>query len=196
MKAKVFASPQALLDATGTPLGPTAWLTVTQEMIDLFARATGDHQWIHVDVERAKTGPFGGTIAHGYLTMSLVNHFLPEMIDVQRVAMGVNVGADRVRFLTPVPAGARNSSRSSRSRARCRRRSASGSNSKVRTGPRARSTRSAVISPKPTKWRHQGAGILSTFAALPARNLGHTSSLKGTSCSSLKMRSSDSPAAK
>ncbi|MES2042743.1 MAG: MaoC family dehydratase [Pseudomonadota bacterium] len=107
MKAKVFASPQALLDATGTPLGPTAWLTVTQEMIDLFARATGDHQWIHVDVERAKTGPFGGTIAHGYLTMSLVNHFLPEMIDVQRVAMGVNVGADRVRFLTPVPAGAR-----------------------------------------------------------------------------------------
>lgn len=107
MSVRVFATPAALLDATGATFGPTQWLTVTQEMIDLFARATGDHQWIHVDVERAKGGPFGGTIAHGYLTMSLVNHFLPEMIDVQGVAMGVNVGADRLRFLAPVPAGSR-----------------------------------------------------------------------------------------
>ncbi|QNA86622.1 MaoC family dehydratase [Sphingomonas sp. So64.6b] len=107
MKARVFAAPAALFDAAGAVLGPTEWLTVTQEMIDLFARATGDHQWIHVDVERAKTGPFGGTIAHGYLTMSLVNHFLPEMIEVRGVSMGVNVGADRMRFLSPVPAGSR-----------------------------------------------------------------------------------------
>lgn len=107
MSARIFATPAALHDAAGAALGPTEWLTVTQEMIDLFARATGDHQWIHVDVERAKTGPFGGTIAHGYLTMSLVNHFLPEMIEVQGVSMGINVGADRLRFLSPVPAGSR-----------------------------------------------------------------------------------------
>ena len=107
MSARVFPSPDDLLGAIGEALGPTAWLTVTQDSIDLFARATGDHQWIHVDVERAKAGPFGRTIAHGYLTMSLVNHFLPEMIAVHRVAMGVNVGADRLRFLSPVPAGSR-----------------------------------------------------------------------------------------
>jgi acyl dehydratase len=107
VSARIFDTPAGLHAAAGAALGPTEWLTVTQEMIDLFARATGDHQWIHVDVERAKTGPFGGTIAHGYLTMSLVNHFLPEMIDVQGVSMGINVGADRLRFLSPVPAGSR-----------------------------------------------------------------------------------------
>ncbi|CAN5336266.1 MaoC family dehydratase [soil metagenome] len=107
MSAQVFEAPARLLAAVGRQLGPTEWLTVTQDSIDLFARATGDHQWIHVDVDRAKDGPFGGTIAHGYLTMSLVNHFLPEMIEVRGIAMGVNVGADRMRFLTPVPAGSR-----------------------------------------------------------------------------------------
>lgn len=107
MSTRVFATPADLIGAAGVELGPTEWLTVTQDSIDLFARATGDHQWIHVDVERAKAGPFGGTIAHGYLTMSLVNHFLPEMVDVQHVSMGVNVGADRLRFLSPVPAGSR-----------------------------------------------------------------------------------------
>jgi acyl dehydratase len=104
---RIFASPAGLLDAVGAELGPTEWITVTQEMIDLFARATGDDQWIHVDVERARSGPFGGTIAHGYLTMSLANRFLPQMLDVQGAAMGVNVGSDRLRFLAPVPAGAR-----------------------------------------------------------------------------------------
>ncbi len=107
MTPRIFASPAGLLDAVGAELGPTEWITVTQEMIDLFARATGDDQWIHVDVERARSGPFGGTIAHGYLTMSLANRFLPQMLDVQGAAMGVNVGSDRLRFLAPVPAGAR-----------------------------------------------------------------------------------------
>lgn len=107
MTARVFAAPSALLDAVGAQLGPTEWLTVTQESIDLFARATGDRQWIHIDAERAKAGPFGTTIAHGYLTMSLANHFLPEMIDVQGVTMGINVGGDRLRFLAPVPSGSR-----------------------------------------------------------------------------------------
>ena len=107
MTPRIVASPAGLLDAVGTELGPTEWITVTQEIIDLFARATGDDQWIHVDVERAKTGPFGGTIAHGYLTLSFANRFLPQMLDVQGAAMGVNVGSDRLRFLAPVPAGAR-----------------------------------------------------------------------------------------
>ena len=107
MTPRIFASPAGLLDAVGAELGPTEWITVTQEMIDLFARATGDDQWIHVDVERARSGPFGGTIAHGYLTMSLANRFLPQMLDVQGAAMGVNVGSDRLRFLAPVPACAR-----------------------------------------------------------------------------------------
>jgi acyl dehydratase len=107
MSARVFETPAALKDAVGAALGPTEWVTVTQEMIDLFARATGDHQWIHVDVERAKSGPFGGTIAHGYLTLSLVNLFLPQLLEVHGVAMGVNVGAERLRFLAPVPSGSR-----------------------------------------------------------------------------------------
>jgi acyl dehydratase len=72
-----------------------------------FAEVTGDHQWIHVDVTRAKEGPFGGTIAHGYLTMSLVNYFLPQLIEVQGFLHAVNVGADRLRFLAPVKVGSR-----------------------------------------------------------------------------------------
>lgn len=107
MTARVFETPAALLAATGERFGPSQWLTVEQERVDLFARATGDHQWIHVDPERARAGPFGGTIAHGYLTMSLVNHFLPELIEVRGVSMGVNVGVDRLRFLSPVRTGRR-----------------------------------------------------------------------------------------
>jgi len=103
--AKVFDSPAALIGSEGTRLGPTDWLLIDQARVDGFAQVTGDHQWIHVDVERAKTGPFGGTIAHGYLTMSLVNHFLPDLIEVQRFSAGVNVGTDKVRFLAPVPVG-------------------------------------------------------------------------------------------
>lgn len=104
---KIFAKPAALLGQEGTTLGPTDWLVIEQDRVDGFAEVTGDHQWIHVDVERAKTGPFGGTIAHGYLTLSLVNHFLPELIEVRGFAHAVNVGADRLRFLSPVKVGSR-----------------------------------------------------------------------------------------
>ena len=104
---KVFDTPTALTGSEGTALGPTEWLTIDQERVNGFAEVTGDHQWIHVDVERAKDGPFGGTIAHGYLTMSLVNYFLPQLIEVRGFAHAVNVGADRLRFLAPVKVGSR-----------------------------------------------------------------------------------------
>ena len=103
----VFARPQDLVGAEGTQLGPTDWLVIDQARVDGFAEVTEDRQWIHVDVERAKAGPFGGTIAHGYLTMSLVNHFLPALIEVRGFTHAVNVGADRLRFLNPVRVGAR-----------------------------------------------------------------------------------------
>ena len=104
---RVFSEPSALLGAKGAVLGPTDWLMVDQQRVDGFADVTGDHQWIHVDVERAQAGPFGGTIAHGYLTLALVNRFLPELIEVQGFAHAVNVGADRLRFLSPVRVGSR-----------------------------------------------------------------------------------------
>jgi acyl dehydratase len=107
MSARVFASPAALLDAVGERFAPTAWLLIEQDRVDRFACATDDRQWIHIDAARAADGPFGGTIAHGYLTLSLVNRFLPELIDVRGAAMGVNVGADRLRFLHPVRVGRR-----------------------------------------------------------------------------------------
>jgi len=101
-------SPAELLDLDGADLGVTDWTTVTQQQVDLFADATGDHQWIHVDVERANAeSPFGGPIAHGYLTLALVNLFLPQLLEVQGASMGVNVGLDRVRFPSPVPVGSR-----------------------------------------------------------------------------------------
>ncbi len=101
-------SPTALLDLAGADLGVTDWMTVTQDQVGEFADATGDHQWIHVDVERATAeSPFGGSIAHGYLTLSLVNLFLPQLIEVRGVSMGVNVGLDKVRFPAPVPVGSR-----------------------------------------------------------------------------------------
>lgn len=103
----VVAQPQDLLGLVGTALGPTDWLAIDQARIDLFADATGDHQWIHVDPVRAKDGPFGTTIAHGYLTLALVNVFLPQLIEVRRFSAGINIGADGLRFLSPVPAGAR-----------------------------------------------------------------------------------------
>ena len=105
--ATSFAQPQALLNAVGQNLGVTDWLSMTQERIDLFAEATGDYQWIHVDPERAKAGPFGGTIAHGYLSLSLANLFLPQLLEVQQVSMGVNYGCEKVRFPAPVPVGSR-----------------------------------------------------------------------------------------
>jgi acyl dehydratase len=105
--ATVFESPADLESAVGKHLGYSDWLEITQDRIDLFADATGDHQWIHVDPERAKQGPFGATIAHGYLTQSLVNHFLPQIVEVRGIAMGINYGADRLRFPAPVPVGSR-----------------------------------------------------------------------------------------
>jgi acyl dehydratase len=104
----VADSPAALLDLVGTDLGTTEWVEVTQQRIGEFADATGDHQWIHVDVERATAeSPFGGPIAHGYLTLSMVNLFLPELLEVRGASMGVNVGLEKVRFPSPVPSGAR-----------------------------------------------------------------------------------------
>ncbi len=105
--ARVFQSPADLQGAVGQHLGYSDWLEITQERIDKFADATGDHQWIHVDPERAKTGPFGATIAHGYLTLSLVSMFLPQIVDVRGIRMGINYGTDKVRFPAPVPCGSR-----------------------------------------------------------------------------------------
>jgi len=103
----VFESPLDLEKAVGRRLGESGWLLVTQDRVDLFADATDDHQWIHVDPERARAGPFGAPIAHGYLTLSLVSRFLPEIVEVRGVAMGVNYGVDKVRFPAPVRVGAR-----------------------------------------------------------------------------------------
>ena len=103
----IFEKPSDLKHAVGSDLGESEWLAIEQERINLFADATGDHQWIHVDPERAAGGPFGACIAHGYLTLSLVNLFLPQIIEVRGVRMGVNYGADRVRFPSPVVVGSR-----------------------------------------------------------------------------------------
>jgi acyl dehydratase len=105
--ATVFQNPQELRGAVGRHLGHSDWLEITQQRIDQFAEATGDQQWIHVDPERAKRGPFGKTIAHGYLTQSLVNFFLPQIVQVRGIAMGINYGADRLRFPAPVPVGSK-----------------------------------------------------------------------------------------
>lgn len=98
----VFKTPLDMTQAVGQVLGESEWLEIDQDRINLFAEATGDHQWIHVDPERAKDGPFGATIAHGYLTLSLVNLFLPQIVDVQGIKMGVNYGCEKIRFPSPV----------------------------------------------------------------------------------------------
>lgn len=100
-------STAAVLASVGQALGPTEWITVTQERINTFADATGDHQWIHVDPERAQAGPFGACVAHGYLTLSLANLFLPQLVRYEQLKMGVNYGCDKVRFPAPVKVGAR-----------------------------------------------------------------------------------------
>ncbi len=105
--ATVFASPDELLDAVGRELGTSGWVRIDQERINLFAEATGDHQWIHVDLDKAAAGPFGAPIAHGYLTLALTNQFLPEIMEVQGASMGVNYGVDKVRFPQPVVVGSR-----------------------------------------------------------------------------------------
>jgi acyl dehydratase len=94
-----------LESVVGTPLGHSEWQLIDQDRVNLFADATGDQQWIHVDPERAKSGPFGGPIAHGYLTLSLIPVLLPEVLLVDDAAMAVNYGCNRVRFPAPVPVG-------------------------------------------------------------------------------------------
>ena len=102
-----FANPAALLQAVGQDLGHSDWLEIDQQRINQFADATGDHQWIHVDPEKAAAGPYGKTIAHGYLTLSLANLFLPQVMRVEEFSMGVNYGCEKVRFPAAVPVGSR-----------------------------------------------------------------------------------------
>ncbi len=105
---RVFADVDELAAQEGeVDLGRSEWCTVDQRMIDLFADATGDHQWIHVDAERAADGPFGSTIAHGFLTLSLLPRLVSELYAVESAGMIVNVGSDKVRFLAPVPVDSR-----------------------------------------------------------------------------------------
>jgi acyl dehydratase len=104
---KKFNGLAELIAAEGDQLGPTEWLDITQDRVNLFADATDDHQWIHIDPERAAGGPFGGTIAHGLLTLSLIPHFTHQLYSVDNVAMAINYGYNRVRFITPVRVGAR-----------------------------------------------------------------------------------------
>ncbi|HEX6354138.1 MaoC family dehydratase [Actinophytocola sp.] len=94
-----------LRELAGTTLGPTEWFEITQDQVNTFADATGDHQWIHTDPERAATGPFRGTIAHGYLTLSLIIPLWTDLLEIDDIAMAVNYGLDRLRFPAPVPVG-------------------------------------------------------------------------------------------
>ena len=108
MKTLTVEYPKDLKQHIGVELGPSEWMTVDQAMIDKFADATGDHQWIHVDVERAKREmPGGKTIAHGYLTLSLVPRMASTLVEVTKRSRGINYGSNKVRFTSPVPAGAR-----------------------------------------------------------------------------------------
>jgi acyl dehydratase len=104
---KTFSGLDEFVAAQGSQLGPTEWMDVTQERVNLFADATDDHQWIHVDPKRAADGPFGGAIAHGLLTLSLLPHFMQQLYRVQNIAMAINYGYNKVRFITPVKVGAK-----------------------------------------------------------------------------------------
>ncbi len=104
---KTFQSLQEFPALVGQEVAVSDWLTITQESVNLFAQATGDHQWIHVDVEKAKAGPFGGPIAHGFLTLSLLPRFFETTMEIVESRMGVNYGLNRVRFMAPVPVGSR-----------------------------------------------------------------------------------------
>jgi acyl dehydratase len=104
---KTFQNLGELPALVGQEVAVSDWLTITQEQVDLFAQATGDHQWIHVDVERAKAGPFGAPIAHGFLTLSLLPKFFESAMEIKNTRMGVNYGLNKVRFTSPVPVGSR-----------------------------------------------------------------------------------------
>lgn len=104
---RVFANTEEFAAAAGTTLGTTEWLEIDQKRIDTFADATGDHQWIHVDPERAADGPFKATIAHGLLTLSLLPVLNHQLYSIEGLTMAVNYGFDKVRFITPVPVNSR-----------------------------------------------------------------------------------------
>lgn len=104
---KTFESLADLAASVGQEVAVSDWVSITQEQVNRFAEATGDHQWIHVDVERAKAGPFGAPIAHGFLTLSLLPVFFESAFDIRNTRMGVNYGLNRVRFTAPVPVGSR-----------------------------------------------------------------------------------------
>lgn len=107
MAARTIDGIAGLKQLVGEHLGYSEYVEITQEQVNLFAEATGDHQWIHVDVERAKSGPFGGPIAHGYLTLSLGPRLGPQIYTVSGISMGVNYGTEKVRFPSPVPVGSK-----------------------------------------------------------------------------------------
>ena len=104
---RVFSSLADFTGAVGETLGPTDWLMVTQEAINEFASSTGDHQWIHTDPERARSGPFGTTIAHGYWTLSTLPAFAEQLYEIRGLTMGLNYGANKIRFPDVVPVGSR-----------------------------------------------------------------------------------------
>jgi acyl dehydratase len=104
---KTFESLAELPQHVGQEVAVSDWLTITQEQVNQFAEATGDHQWIHVDVEKAKAGPFGAPIAHGFLTLSLIPRFFESTLEIRNTRMGVNYGLNKVRFTAPVPVGSR-----------------------------------------------------------------------------------------
>src|SRR3982751_4834859 len=104
---RILNNSKEIAAAAGEELGVSEWLAITQERINLFAEATGDHQWIHVDPERAADGPFGTTVAHGYLTLSMLPMMLSEIVSVSDAVMGLNYGTEKIRFTNPVPTGSR-----------------------------------------------------------------------------------------
>lgn len=104
---RIFESLAELAPLVGQDVATSDWITVTQQQVNLFAEATGDHQWIHVDEERAKAGPFGAPIAHGFLTLALMPKFFENAIEIRNTRVSVNYGLNRVRFTAPVPVGSR-----------------------------------------------------------------------------------------
>ena len=107
MTKTTFENAGELMGKEGLQIGPSDWMEISQERINMFAEATGDHQWIHVDEEKAKMSPFGSTIAHGYLTLSLAAKLMPEIIEVKGLKMGINYGTEKTRFITPVKSGSK-----------------------------------------------------------------------------------------
>lgn len=107
MSLTTFENPGDLMGNEGLKIGPSDWMEISQDRVNTFADATGDYQWIHVDEERAKKGPFGTTIAHGYLTLSLAAKLMPEIIHIENMSMGINYGTEKTRFINPVKVGSR-----------------------------------------------------------------------------------------